>query len=199
MSNTVDHDRTSVATTLLWSATHRNGENGTRLHEEGKLQDCDELGAAVARHHDTWSQLVSRRQLFQRDPMGSLIADMQAFFGDRPSLMFGYGQPQDEIERAWRGFEILQDDYNRRCLGKPETTSTPAQDLAFIALDLPATIGGELQLSEPPLKTILAWYGVLGLAFIVPATALGLAAGIELVPFFTELAPISSGLRLVTP
>ncbi len=93
--------------------------------------------------------------------------------------------------------------FRASCLDMKSFQGVPSVDTdaaSFIAVELPVTIGGEAMLSEPPLKMVLAGYGVLGgvmslsaaIAASIPTTV-GVAEGAAVFP---EIIPTLQGLRL---
>ncbi len=156
-----------------WSASHRSTVHFDRLRSAKRLGSCDDLAHEVKQKQDTLLQELEKFATTQNQLAGATASDLLYYLHTFPIHL---GVLTDSVTTAQRNFEASRSRYNQECLGQPApevapVSEAPDQDAEFSVVELPATIGGEVFFSEPPLGWVIAGYGILGVSVAVVAVA----------------------------
>lgn len=184
---------------------------------QNEAQECDALYFRMKDSFRAWQAELNRSAFWAH--LGSLGFLLRAHVHN----LVGAGSPQIASDTLGSQYFNLLGQYNQRCLPNL-SAGEPAAAVASVRIDalprvmpdesvaLPATVGGEVFLPEPPPMLALAGYGALAIAMGV--VAVGTVAAGEVAAAGTGLAPalvaggvavkpawdaILWGLRLVAP
>lgn len=191
----------SAAILYIWSSSHRSAAHFDRLKDEGRIHHCDDLAAEVSHSQNVLRDVLHGHVRGKARLRNAKFLDLFNYLYRLPSKL---GKLTDDVTTAKENFEAARLRYNQECIqsaGPAEVGEEEnAYDAEFSALDLPATVGGEVFLPDPQVAWVLAGYGILG-ATLASAFALGpqWAVGVQGGSLIPECAAFLSGLRLVMP